>query len=96
MSKDAFNLMMADLTPLFKRVVDTNCLVQSSSEFLIRDPENIATKGWLRERRIKSGVEKKSKKAVNMTFDVSSTKGNDKRPAKRKRMTPLEVVEVVQ
>ena len=34
-SEDALNLMMADLTPLFRRTVDTNYLAQSCLEFLI-------------------------------------------------------------
>ena len=39
---------------------------------------------------------KKSKKATNKTSDDPSIEENDKRPAKRQRMTPHKVVEVVQ
>ena len=74
---------MADLSTLFRRAADANSLTQTSLEFIIRDPENITTKGWPREKRIKSGVEKKSKKDPNKPFDDPSTNEKDKRPAKR-------------
>ena len=33
--EDAFNLMMVDLTTLFRRAVDANSLAQASSKFII-------------------------------------------------------------
>ena len=94
--EDAFNLVMTDLNTLFQRAVDANIFAQINSEFIIRDPENIAIKGRPRERRIKSGVKKKSKKDPNKTSDDPSTKEKDKRPTKRQRTSPDEVVEAVQ
>ena len=74
---------MADLSTLFRRAADANSLTQTSLEFIIRDPENITTKGWPREKRIKSGVEKKSKKSPNKISDDPSIKRKGNRLAKR-------------
>ena len=89
MFEGAFNLVMTDLNPLFKRAINANYSTQHHSKLSIWDPVNIAIKGRPRERRIKSGVEKnlknskKSKKAENKTSEDTSAKENGKRPIKK-------------
>ena len=39
-SEDAFNLVIANLSALFRKAVYANISTQTSSKFVIRDPEN--------------------------------------------------------
>ena len=65
MSEVAFNLVMDDLTPLFRRAMDVNYVAQPRRQLLIQYLDQITMKSCPRENRTKSGLEKKSKKNMN-------------------------------
>ena len=98
MSEDAFNLVMEDLTPLFRRAVDANCAAKQSRELLIQDPDQLTMKGCPWENRIKSGVEKKSKRSKKNLdkASVDTPVQNERRGSTSKRQTSHIIVELLE
>ena len=88
---------MDDLTPLFKRAMDANCATQENTELVIQDPERIRTKGRPRESRLKSGVEKKSKRSRrNMDKASANASQNETRAGSSNRQTCMQTSNNVQ